>query len=159
MDVSKQKFDDNEIARLHEYRDSQPDVRLKIRFITLLMLAKGFELEEIASIIGKSVKTIENWHYHYVTKGIDSLNSFQYKPKQTYLDTDQIEQITTWVRETNPGKIKEVTEYIKDRFKVTYSNEAVRRLLKKNGLKVLRPKVIPGNPPSEDEQKKHRKIL
>ena len=157
MDVSKQKFDDDEITRLNEYRDSQPDVRLKIRFITMLMLAKGLELEDIASIIGKSVKTIENWHYHYVTKGIDSLNSFQYKPKQTYLNTDQIEQITTWVRETNPGKIKEVREYIKDRFKVTYSNEAVRKLLKKNGLKVLRPKVIPGNPPGEDEQKKTSK--
>ena len=63
MDVSKKKFDDHEIARLSEYRDSQPDVSLKIRFITLLMLAKGFEPEDIASIVGKSVKTVENWYY------------------------------------------------------------------------------------------------
>ena len=37
---------------------------------------------------------------------------------------------------------------------LAYSNEAVRKILRKKGLKVLRPKVIPGNPPSEEEQKK-----
>jgi len=62
MDVSKYQFYDDEIATLHNHRDNQPDVRLKVRFIAFLMLAEGVELETIASIIGKSIKTIENWH-------------------------------------------------------------------------------------------------
>ena len=155
MDVSEYQFDEDEIKKLHDYRDNQPDIRLKVRFIAMLMLAERVELEAIASIIGKSVKTIENWHYQYVTKGIDSLNAFQYKPKKSYLTSDQIDQVVSWVKETNPGKIKEVREYIKDHFKVSYSNEAVRKILKKMGLKILRPKVVPGNPPNEAEQKKH----
>ena len=159
MDVSKYRFEDDEIVKLHDHRDHQPDVRLKVRFIALLMLANGVELETIASIIGKSVKTIENWHCQYVTKGIDSLNAFQYKPKQTYLISEQIDQVVEWVIETNPGKTKEVREYIKDHFKVEYNNETVRILLKKNGLKVLRPKTVPGNPPSEEEQKKTSKNI
>ncbi len=159
MDVSKYRFDDDEIDNLQKYRDNQPDVRLKVRFITLLMIANGVELKTIASIIGKTIKTIENWHYQYVIKGIDSLNSFQYKPKQSYLTSEQIHQVVSWVKEINPGKTKEVKKYIKDHFKVDYSNEAVRKLLKKKGLKVLRPKVVPGNPPSEEDQKKHQKIF
>ena len=154
MDVSDYKFSENEILILHQYRDNQPDIRLKVRFIALLLLSKGLELEDIASVIGKSTKTIENWLQQYITKGIDSLNSFQYKPKKTYLTDEQIEQLVKWVTETNPGKTKEVRQYIKEQFKVRYSNEAVRKLLRKNGLKVLRPKVIPGNPPTEEEQKK-----
>jgi transposase len=75
--------------------------------------------------------------------------------KQSYLTSEQIDQVVSWVKETNPGKTKEVREYIKVHFKVAYSNEAVRKILKKRGLKVLRPKVVPGNPPSEDEQKKN----
>jgi len=110
-------------------------------------------LENVASVVGKSIKTIENWHYQYVEKGIDSLNSFQYKPKQTYLETEQIEEVIAWVKKTNPGKTKEVREYIKKHFKVTYCNETVRKRLRKNGLKIIRPKVIPGKAPSEDEQK------
>jgi transposase len=159
MDVSKYQFDDDEIAKLHDRRDNQSDVRLKVRFIALLMLAEGVELKSVASIIGKSIKTIENWHYQYVTKGIDSLNAFQYKPKQSYLTLEQMDQVVSWVKDTNPGKTKEVRQYIKDHFKVAYSNEAVRKLLLKKGLKVLRPKVVPGNPPSEEEQKKTSKSI
>ena len=142
---------------MQNHRDNQHDIRLKERFIALLMLAEGVELKTITSVIGKSFKTIENWHLQYVTKGIDSLNSFQYNPKQSYLTSEQIDQVVSWVKETNPGKSKEVREYIKDHFKVVYTIEAVRKLLKKRGLKVLRPKVVPGNPPSEEEQKKKSK--
>ncbi|MBU0464139.1 MAG: winged helix-turn-helix domain-containing protein [Proteobacteria bacterium] len=159
MDVSKYQFGDDEIDQLHKCRDNQPDIRLKVRFMALLMLAEGVELKTIASIIGKSIKTIENWHCQYEKKGINSLNSFQYKPKQSYLTSEQIDQVASWVGETNPGKTKEVREYIKEHFKVVYSNEAVRKLLKKKGLKVLRPKVVPGNPPSEEEQKKTSKTI
>lgn len=154
MDVSKYKFSDNEIERLEQYRDNQNDARLKSRFMALLMIANGIEINTIASIIGKSVKTIENWHRQYFTKGIESLNFFQYKPKKTFLDDNQVEEVMKWVKTENPSKIKQVREYIKEHFKVKYSTEAIRKLLHKNGLKLLRPKVIPGNPPSEEEQKK-----
>ena len=154
MDVSKYKFSDNEIERLEQYRDNQNDARLKSRFMALLMIANGIEINTIASIIGKSVKTIENWHRQYLTKGIESLNFFQYKPKKTFLHDNQVAEVMKWVKTENPSKIKQVREYIKEHFKVKYSTEAVRKLLHKNGLKLLRPKVIPGNPPSEEEQKK-----
>ena len=122
MDASKFQFDNDKITALHDHRDNQSDARLKVRFIALLMLAEGFELEKIGSVIGKSIKTIEKWHFEYSTKGIDSLNSFQYKPKKSYLTSEQIDQVATWVKETNPGKTKEVREYIKDHFKVSYSH-------------------------------------
>ena len=79
MDVSDYKFSENEILNLQQYRDNQPDVRLKVRFMALLLLGQGLEYKGVASVIGKSTKTIENWHHQYITKGIDSLNSFQYR--------------------------------------------------------------------------------
>ena len=118
------------------------------------MLANGIEPKAISSIIGKSVKTIENWLHQYQTKGINSLNAFQYKPKKVFLEKDQVEKLVEWVKKTNPSKSKEVREYIKEQFNVSYSIEGVRVLLRKNGLKILKPKVIPGNPPSEEDQKK-----
>ena len=88
MDVSEYQFNDDEITQLNEYRDLQPDARLKVRFIAILMLAEGVEPYKIASILGKSLETIENRHNQYLTKGIASLNSFQYKPKQSFLSLE-----------------------------------------------------------------------
>ena len=108
MDVSSYQFTEDEISQLNKYRDDQPDARLKVRFIALLMLAEGVELHTTASVVGKSIKTIENWCYQYTTKGIASLNSFQYKPKQSFLSPEQTREIVTWVKTNNPGKIKEI---------------------------------------------------
>ena len=154
MDVSNYKFSDEEIELLNQYRDNQDDARLKVRFITLLLIAEGIEIHKVASVIGKSIKTIENWHRQYRSKGIESLNFFQYKPKQSYLNDEQIEQLVSWVKSTNPAKLKQIRQYIIDHFKVKYTTEAIRKLIHKKGLKLLRPKVMPGNPPNEEEQKK-----
>lgn len=154
MDATSYQFHSDEIQSLKEHRDNQRDVRLKVRFIALLMLAQGINIGIVASSIGKSVKTIENWFHQYLTKGIDSLNAFQYKPKQTFLSREQLHQLIKWVKETNPAKVKQIKGYIEDQFKAAYSVEGVRQLLHKHGLKLLRPKLIPGNPPSEEEQRK-----
>ena len=131
MDVSEYQFGDDEIAKLNDHRDNQPDVRLKVRFIALLMLAERVELKSIASIIGKSSKTIENWHNQYVTKGIDSLNSFQYKPKQSYLTSEQIDLVVKWAKETNPGKPKRSENISKPILRLPTTTKLLEKYLKK----------------------------
>jgi transposase len=66
----------------------------------------------------------------------------------------QVEKLVKWVKKTDLSKSKEVREYIKEQFGISYSLEGVRVLLRKNGLKILKQKVIPGNPLSEEDQKK-----
>ncbi|MGA7879208.1 MAG: helix-turn-helix domain-containing protein [Desulfoferrobacter sp.] len=93
MDVSSYQFSEEEVVRLEQHRDKQQEARLKMRFIALLMLARGIALKDIAAITGVAMKTIENWHHQYVTKGIGCINSFQYKPKQPYLSDEQTQQL------------------------------------------------------------------
>jgi transposase len=138
---------------LQEYRNQHRDGRLKSRFLGLVMLAEGFRIEQAAFLIGKSVKTLLNWGHQYLTKGIDSLSSFQYTPKQMYLKPAQLAQFVEWVTTTNPAKAKQANAYIQIQLGVTYSVEAVRVLMHKQGLKRLRPRTEPGNPPSEAEQR------
>jgi transposase len=99
------------------------------------MLAEGIEIYKVASIIGKSIETIENRHRQYRGKGIESLNFLQYKPKQSYLNDEQIKQLVSWVKTSNPAKLKQIRQYIIDHFKVKYTTEAIRKLLHKKGLK------------------------
>jgi transposase len=153
MDMTQHPFGQEEMQQLRHDRDHQRDGRLNIRWIGLLMLAEGIAVEQAASLIGKSINTLMNWGHQYLAQGIASLNSFNDKPKQTYLKPSHIPQLVTWVKTTNPAKAKQVSAYIQEQFGVTYSVEAVRRLMQQQGLKWLRPKTQPGNPPSEAEQR------
>jgi len=154
MDISSFEFSNEEIVRLEQYRDRQQDARLKVRFMALLMIAKGIAIRDVAAITGVAMKTIENWQHQYLTKGIDCLNSFQYKRKQAYLSDEQTQQLLNWVRTTHPSQLKQIRAYVIEEFRVKYTTEAIRKLLHRHGLKPVRPKVIPGNPPSEKDQKK-----
>ena len=146
LTIAHYMFPDDEIRQLREYRDKQRDGRLRVRFVVLLLLAEEVLIETVARVVGVSIKTIERWGEQYLTKGIDALNSFNYKAKQPYLKPWQIEQLVIWVKQTNPAKAKHVKTYITEQFGVTYSVEAVRVLMRKQGLRRLRPPTQPGNP-------------
>jgi transposase len=92
MDMTQYRFGQEEIAQLRHYRDTQRDGRLKIRFIGLLLLAEQIPIEQSASVIGRSVKTLMNWGHQYLTKGVDCLNAFNYRPKQPYLKPAELAQ-------------------------------------------------------------------
>jgi transposase len=85
MDIRQHAFRQEEIQQLQQYRDKQRDGRLKVRLIALLMLAESMSIDQVAFLIGRSVKMITYWGHQYLTQGIDSLNAFNYKPKKTFL--------------------------------------------------------------------------
>ena len=110
MKVNDYKFSDNEINKLKAYRDKQNDGRLKIRFIALILLAEGILPLQIASVIGKSTKTIERWVEKYHSHGIESLNSFQYKSKKEYITKDQVNELIQWVKENSPTNTQAIRD-------------------------------------------------
>lgn len=153
MKLPSHSFTDSEISLLKHYRDKQKVANLRIRFIAIIMISQGYNVETIAKVIGRTKKAIQNWFVIYLSKdGIDKLNKYNYVGRKTFLKKQEISEVIKWVKTNNPGTIKEVEAKIYDDYKIRYTNEGVRKLLKNNGLKLLLPKVIPGNPPSAEEQ-------
>jgi transposase len=159
MKLSDCIFSEKDIKQLRDYRDRQKDTELKLRFIAILSVVydtEGIEagIRHTAEIFGKDTETIKNRLRLCLTGGAEKLNFFNYKPKQSYLNRHQINQVIISVTYENPATAKEVHNYIKEKFSITYCAEAVRKLLIKNRLKVIRPRTVPGNPPSPEDQKK-----
>lgn len=159
MKLSDCIFSEKDIEQLQNYRDRQKDTKLKLRFMAILSViydTNGIEagIGRTSDIFGKHTETIKNWLRIYLNEGIEKLNSSNYKPKQSYLNRHQINQVIIFVTYENPATAKEVQDYIKEKFSIAYCTEAVRQLLIKNRLKVIRPRTVPGNPPSTEEQKK-----
>ena len=111
------------------------------------MISKDIAIDLISQAIGKCNNTIINRFVKYLSKGIDSLNYYNYVPKKEFLTKVQIAEVIDRVRKNNPSSCKEVARKIKDDYSVIYASESVRKLFKKNGMKFSLPKVIPGNPP------------
>ena len=112
MDMHEYKFTDQEIKMLIQQRDNQYNQRIRDRFMAILMISQKIEFEIIAMLLGKTTKTIENWYKLYQNKGINELNSFNYKPKQPKLNFNEINQVIIWVIANNPGKVIQIKEYI-----------------------------------------------
>ena len=147
-------FSESEINQLKQCRDHCQNNRLKERFIVILLYATlSISTNQIAEIIGKSKRTIENWLSIYFVEGIEGLNDYQFKPKKSFLNFYQKNQVKIFVSFNNPETVKEVSDYIEKIFEVKYSNEGTRKLLKELGLKVMKTKTLPGNTPSVEVQK------
>jgi transposase len=152
LNIRTHIFMPEEIEKLKECRDRQKDHRLKIRFTSLLLIADNVAVSSVAGAVGKSVRTAEQRYNIYIAGGPDALNSFHYQPKQCYLTDGQTEELAARVKENHPSDTKAVCHYIREQFGAAYSRSAVEKLLKKQGPARLRPRLIPGNPPSEKEQ-------
>lgn len=152
MKVENHKFSKSEIELLQKYRDAQFDARLQRRFLTLLMLASGLSLDMVQKLYGISYKTIQRWFNVYYQQGIDALNSFQYQAKSSSLTSDEEGQLFKWVKKTNPGNREMIQAYILKTFKVHYAVSSISGLMKRLGLKKLRPKTVPGKSPSLEDQ-------
>ena len=147
-------FSEFETTQLQKHRMQCKDYRIRDRLLSIILIATVFlTIEEVAIVLGKSKITIERWFNQYVNKGIDGILCYDYKPKQSYLNFNQKNQINIFVTFENPETTKEVTNYINEKFGITYSNDGTRKILKELGLKIIRCKTIPGNVPSEEEQK------
>ncbi len=152
MGISTHEFTEQEIKQLEHHRYSHDYQRLRERFIAILMISQKIEIDTISIILGKNIKTIENWYNLYRKEGVKGLNSFNYKPKKPKLNFHEINQVIIWVSTNNPGKATQIKEYIQNKFDVEYTEDAVRKLLRKRGLAWIKPKVTPGKPPTEEQQ-------
>ena len=98
MNLENYEFSASEIEQLNACRDAQTDHRLQKRFLAILMLSKKMKVDVITDILGISHYSLKNWFKNYIKNGSDCLNSFQYKPKQPYLNEIQCQELKTWVK-------------------------------------------------------------
>lgn len=152
--IEEHHFTDEEIESLKNYRDQQEDSRLKKRFLAFLMVASGISLEQTCEILKVSKQNLQLWYQQYLEGGLERLNQFNYKPKQPKLSEEQLEALKEWVKANLPST-KQTQEWIREQYEVFYSEDGVRKLLKSIGLKSMKPRLVPGNPPDEATQQRH----
>jgi len=65
--------------KIEKLRRKAKDVRLHNRLSALLWLQQGYSSEQIASLLGVSPRTVNNWLDLFHRGGLDALCSLQYQ--------------------------------------------------------------------------------
>jgi transposase len=79
------KFSELEIEQLKNHSVQCKYLRVKERILSILMFATlQISTLQIAELIGKSERTIENWIIKYINEGLEGILSYNYTQKKSF---------------------------------------------------------------------------
>ena len=107
----------------------------------ILLLDDGKSCIQIAEFLYLDDDTIRTWHRHYMPRGGDELEMFDWKGCKSFLNAGQEEQLCCWLevcRDTN-----EIRAHIEKSFGVCYSHSGSIKLLHRLGFEYKKPKALP----------------
>ena len=142
-------------------KEKNPRIAARIRAVYLAMMDKT--APEIATVLGYTRRTIQNWIYAYNRLGIEGLKESPGRGNNSRLNHDQIQ----WLRQRiEQGPLPEdkvcvfhaadIKRIIKKQFGISYHVRSVRRLLKRLGYSYVssRPEHPKGDPDERETFKK-----
>ena len=113
------------------------------RIRVILLLDDEWPYKKICEAFFIDEGTIRNWRKRYKEGGLERLFNDRWNIKKCSLSPEQLIELTEHLEQTTYQRTSEITQYIKDKYKVEYKNNSVRRLLKSLGFSYKKPKKTP----------------
>lgn len=122
----------------------QNDKGIADRIKTVLYLDKGMSYAEIAELLFIDDSTLRRYYEIYNEKGIAGLLQYNYTGGLSYLSDEEIKEIDQHLQENLYQTSKEIAHYIESKYKVPYSVEGIRDLLRRINFVFKKTKHLPG---------------
>lgn len=140
---------DSEMQTILEKMDNETDIKMFKRYQTIFLWSKGMKLQEIATLIQVSRRTVINYINSYKEEGIDGLIPIKPKGRSKYLTDEQEAELKDDIINNTPVDFEFIATYnwtadivrthIKNKFDVDYSRSGANKLLHRLGLSFTRP--------------------
>ncbi|TLD40780.1 MAG: Transposase [Candidatus Jettenia ecosi] len=123
------------------------------RIKAILLLDSGWTHEQVAEVLLLDDQTIRNYEATYLSKGIEDLLSDNYTGCVAKLIPDQEEQLKERLRTHLYRTAKEIGEYVRETFRVSYTPEGMVHTLHRLGFIYKKTTPVPGkaNPQAQQE--------
>ena len=139
----------SELRRSHRQAKNKHDAD---RIKTIYSLGIGHNLNQIASILMVDQETIRNYYKQYKAGGIPALLACHYIGRESLLSEKQQDELETELDASIYLTTQSILEFVKKRFKVTYTRSGMRDLLHRMNYEYKKPKLVPGNPDIEAQE-------
>jgi transposase len=142
-------------------KEKNPRMAARIRAVYLAQMDKT--APEIATVLGYTRRTVQNWIYAYNRQGIEGLKESPGRGTNSKLNEDQIQWLRQRIEQGPTRKDKvcvfhaaDIQRIIKEQFGIHYHVRSVRRLLKRLGYSYVssRPEHPKGDPEKRETFKK-----
>ena len=140
-----------ELQRIHKYAKRNHETAKADRIKAILMLNDDYTYEQVAKALLLDDVSIRRYYQRYSVNGVDGLKD-NYKIVEGYLSKEQKQKLKIHLDNNTYRRAKDIVEYIKNYFKVTYTSKGVVPLLHKLGFTYKKPKSIPGKADSAKQQ-------
>jgi len=140
---TKSFLTDNDRSYLRIKHRQMNEKRYADRIKTILFLDEGFTFEKIAQWLMLDAETIRNYHRQYEKRGLENLLKDDYTGKLCYLTEQQLSEIDQYAQEHIFTDSKELAAYIERTFGVSYTPDAVKKMLHRLNFVYKKPKHIP----------------
>lgn len=134
-------------------------LRLRVQFLRLLKTRQVTSIKSACQTIGITAKRGYEWWNLYKAKQLDGYLQFHYQPRQARLSEQQQWQLIERASEANGfGSQREVIEYLRAEFKISYTQPGVCLLLGRLKIKAKEPRPV-NNRAEQEAQSEYKKTL
>jgi transposase len=141
-----------EIRILQEAHHSSRYRKSADKIKAVLLVNKGASYAYVAEILMLDEGTVRRYEKDYQKTGIDGLVESHYQGSVGFLTSVQEAELTITLRADIYQTVKEVCNYVLNKYNVTYSVEGMTHLLHKLDFAYKKTKVIPGKANAEKQE-------
>lgn len=114
------------------------------RINAIILLGTGWTQEEVGEALLLDERTLRRYVQVYRQGGIQALLETRYQGSECRLDQKQLKQLDKHLQKTLYTDTRDIQQFIKEAFGVTYSISGVTHLLKRLHYVYKKPKHVPG---------------
>jgi len=153
-----------EAAALRAFIKEAPSHRERSRAQAVWFSAQGRTVQEITRLLSVTERAVRKWFAAYRRGGLEALRNKPYPARKTKLSPQQEEQLVAITRqapktvgvEATTWNCRLLRDWLAQTFHVELSQEWVRCILRKHGLRFRRPKLTLTSPDPDSARKKGR---
>lgn len=150
-------------AQLKKLYGAEKNAKAKVRLLAAIHRKNGRSLDEIAELTGHARSTVHNWLRRFQKRSIEAKDAIKQTGRPAQLTEQQRVKLVKILERGPPHNAnglwntKEVKDLIKKKFKRTFVNQHIRRILVELGFSLQTPGKQHYKSASEEEKKKFKK--
>jgi len=139
------------------YRESKKH-HVRQRAHCILLSYQGTVVSDLATIFGKTPRTIYTWLSLWETYHFAGLYDTKGRGRKPLLNASQQEKVRQWAKEF-PKNLAQIIAFVKEEFGVSLAKRTIQRILKAFHFSWRRLRKKPKGKPSEEEYASKKKSL